>query len=408
MAARRLILSFLIFLISFPVFGQPVTLSRQEEAKARQHYLQQQAYLSPDDIHGHLQLAQFCQRNGLFREALQEYRKLMSSARVSLASKQNIAKLMEVTEENAAITLYNKGVTAWREDRNLNSARNYFEEVEAVYPGAKVARKAREQLKELAVEKERLKEIAQIENKLHRSETENFVVFAPDPSLSESLARIVERKRREIIEKLGFSIFPSWEKNKARVYIYPSREMFLRYSPGDEWSGGWTTQVLQEDTQGNKEIIERTVSTYAGVFGLKESVLPHETAHLVFREFFGFSSNLPKWLDEGVAVWMEDRRHVEVRQLIEPQNLEKQSIPFEVFLYMKTYPQNPALFYAQAYSVVRYLVNRFGSSKFVAFVKELSLNEPMGTALLKSYPEEFLDLSDFEQLWKEWIRSPRG
>jgi len=125
--------------------------------------------------------------------------------------------------------------------------------------------------------------------------------------------------------------------------------------------------------------------------------------HLVFREFFGFSSNLPKWLDEGVAVWGEDVKHVEVGNLIQPQYLSEESIPFESFLTMNNYPASPALFYAQSYSVVKFLVTQYPTKNFIKFIKALSLQQPLQVALSGAFEDEFLDVGDFEATWKEWL-----
>lgn len=386
-------------------WGQFKEIDKKAQTLARQHYQLQRGLLAADDIDGHLELGFFCSEVGLFREAIQEFKKVLVAPNITLKAKQNVARLIATTEENAAITLYNQAIEARFKDHNYIAARQNLNDLLTNYPTTKMVPKAREQLQSVAKEDAIQKEIKKIEKKLSRTKTQNFIVFAPDKKLSQALAQKAEQKRGEIIQKLGFSIFPSWEKEPARIYVYATREDFLKYSPTEEWSGGWTQQVLQEDTSGNKQIVDRTVSTYADVHGLQDSVLPHEVAHLVFREFFGFSSNLPKWIDEGVAVWMEDKKHVKVGYLAQASKLASKSIPFDQFLFLNHYPSEPALFYAQAYSLVNFMVTRYGSDRFIKFIKELSLQKPLALSLDKAYQDEFLDLGDFEAVWKSWLTS---
>ena len=41
-----------------------------------------------------------------------------------------------------------------------------------------------------------------------------------------------------------------------------------------------------------------------------ENVLTHELTHIIFREYVGFGWNVPLWLDEGVAMFMEKKKSV--------------------------------------------------------------------------------------------------
>lgn len=394
---------FLIFsLIYNPFIGDQVfsqTSEGEDKDLIRRHYLEQRAILPPDDVQGHLDLGFFCSENGLYKEAIRQFKKVLTMSGISLKSKQNVVQLIRVTEENAAVTLYNKAIEAWADDRNFVVARSKLEELVADYPTAKIVSQAKEKLMELNDQETLQKEIEEVEETLAKVETENFVVFSPEKKLSLALAQKAEAKRREIIQRLGFSIFPSWEKVKARIRIYPNRETFLKYVPLAEWSGGWTQQTLQENTKGEKEIVSRSVSTYVGGYELQDSVIPHEVAHLVFREFFGFSSNLPKWLDEGVAVWMEDKLHLEVGLFTQPRHLRENYLPFREFLTLNVYPENPVLFYAQAYSVTTYLLKTHGRKVFIEFIKELSLDHPLQQALNVAYPNQYLDIEDLEHAW---------
>ncbi len=389
-----------------PSLAQNLTLSKRDKEAARQHYQQQRLYLTSDNINGYLDLGKFCQDNGLFPEALQLYKKVMALPNITLDSRQNVARLIQVTEENGAITLYNKAVVAWQQDHNFLVAQGYLELLGVRYPTTDMAPKAIEFLQTLKEEEITQKELRDFEARLKRVETDNFVVYSPDEEMSKRVGQLLEAKRIETIERFGFLIFPSWGRAKAKVTLFPTREAFLKYAYSQDWSGAWTWQVLQEGEDGQKRVSERAIYTYAEIPNLETSVLPHEVTHLVFREFFGFSQNIPKWLDEGVALWTEDVTPVEMEEIVYKSALTGELIPLELYFYIQEYPKNPALFYAQAYSLVQFLIKQYGIGQFIQFIKSLSLNNPLEASLLDVYSNEFLDLLDLEVIWKAYLMVP--
>lgn len=383
--------------------AQEIPIPKRQKEIARQHYYQQRLLLTRENLQGYVDLGKFCQQNGLYTEALDLYRKVLTLPNLSLSAKQNVTGLIRVTEENGAIALYNRALDAWQKDHNFEVAQQQLEQLFVRYPATQISRKAESFLQDMKKEAQKQKELEVFEKKLASHQTENFLILSPTKRLSKKVGNLVELKRTEIIERFGFLIFPKWTQAKAKVLIFPSRETFLKYAFSQEWSGAWTWQVLQENAQGEKQVTQRAIYTFAQIPDLESSVIPHEVTHLVFREFFGFSANIPRWLDEGVALWMEQKRPLEMQQVVRVSSAKGELIPIELYLRIKEYPRNPLLFYAQAYSLVDYLTTRYGVSKFIKFIKLLSIEIPLEEAFLQAYSDEFLDLADFELSWHDWL-----
>ena len=97
-----------------------------------------------------------------------------------------------------------------------------------------------------------------------------------------------------------YSEFWTWDK-RVKIYIHPNLESFLKATGQPQWSRGMADY-------NNKQII-----SYAWSGGFLESLLPHEIAHLIFRDFVGFKSEIPLWLDEGWPSGLKSPREKKAR-----------------------------------------------------------------------------------------------
>src|SRR5262245_14512724 len=84
-----------------------------------------------------------------------------------------------------------------------------------------------------------------------------------------------------------------WEK-RCQIYLYSDQQAYAQATGAPAWSGGFV------------QYQRRTVYSFLGATAFLEQTLPHELAHLVFREFVGLNNDrVPRWLDEGVAQYAE-------------------------------------------------------------------------------------------------------
>ena len=62
-------------------------------------------------------------------------------------------------------------------------------------------------------------------------------------------------------------------------------------------------------------------------------------------------------------------------------------------------PSRVGVYYAQAFSLIYFLAEKYGQEKFHDFIQRLKNKEDPKVALVQAYREEFRDLRDMEGAW---------
>jgi len=250
--------------------------------------------------------------------------------------------------------------------------------------------------------------------------SEHFLVFYQEgESFAQRVANRAEQYYQSIAHDIGYarySKFWSWE-NRVKIYIYPDKKAYLENTSSPEW------------TEGLADYKNRSISSYAGSENFTENVLPHEIAHLIFRDFVGFEGDIPLWLDEGVAQWWTTGNKNQTIQTIAKQLYAKDAIlsiesitNFQVpkALQLKyvekvqTKEGLPAIlilspeqlintFYLQSASLVGFMRERYGQDRFSRFCRELRDGKTMDKALQAVYTDYFKDLKGLEKAWREYL-----
>ncbi|MBL7155671.1 MAG: hypothetical protein ISS90_00835 [Candidatus Omnitrophica bacterium] len=227
--------------------------------------------------------------------------------------------------------------------------------------------------------------------------SEHFVVYyKEDKNFAGETLRQAEKYYNKIASDLGYSRYDKfwqWE-NRVKIYIYPTREDFVE-STGIErqWANGMANYE-------KKEII-----SYKWSKGFTESLLPHELTHLIFRDFVGFTGKIPLWLDEGVAQWEEKARGHAIKIV---KNLIKDGnyIPVRRLMAMDVrHEDNYELarnFYAQATTLVGYLIEEYGGIKFSLFCRQLRDGKSVDEALSFVYANSIRSVDELEKKWLKY------
>lgn len=251
--------------------------------------------------------------------------------------------------------------------------------------------------------------------------SEHFIVyFETDDNFAKSVLDKAERDYNRIATELGYprySEFWTWDK-RVKIYIYPDHKSFIRATNQPEWSHGMADYTT-------KQIISFVWSE-----GFLESLLPHEMAHLIFRDFVGFKGEVPLWLDEGVAQWAEEYKRSDMKRAIKklydddtlllvytmmkrnPAEVKGQPQTFMLKTKTKKGAEVPLilgsdnfvnLYYLQSFSLVEFLINKYGSDCFAAFCRQLRDGKSLEEALQFAYPTQIRSLDEMETQWRKYI-----
>lgn len=240
---------------------------------------------------------------------------------------------------------------------------------------------------------------APAEDEWQKFQSRHFVVYykeAPE-SFAETVAETAEQLYEEIAESLGFTRYHGWSyDNRATIYIYRDHEEYTSYARRLRWSHGLANARIKE------------IRTYPSAHGFFDSTLPHELGHIIFREFVGLDANLPLWMDEGVAMFQEKAKRWGANKAVKKAIEDDMFIPLEELAAMRftaeTSDEIVNIFYAEAASVVYYMIVEQGESRFENFCRKLSDGMSFAEALDRAYPR-FKGISDLNRQWVEYLKS---
>lgn len=211
----------------------------------------------------------------------------------------------------------------------------------------------------------------------------------------DQLIENAERYYNEIADNLGFRRYNFWLwDNRAKIYIYDNAQDYQAATGQASWSSGCA------------KVKEKEIISFPYAQRFFDTILPHEMGHIIFREFVGFDNyTIPLWLDEGVACYQEAlRRSMADRQVKEAinkgtfinlerlSNLSPKSLQSDELV---------SLFYAEALSIIDYLVKEFGTDNFVSFCQNLRDKKDLNAALRSSY--SFSNIQNLELGWKKFL-----
>ena len=205
-----------------------------------------------------------------------------------------------------------------------------------------------------------------------------------------------ERYYQSIAENLGFTRYNFWLWDKrAKLYIYNDAEDYQKYTGKPSWSGGVAYYH------------EKVIETFPWAQGFFQSLLPHELGHIIFREFVGELSNAPVWLDEGVAMSQEKEKRFNLKAKLLSALEQKKLLPLnklsELNIAFVNDKEIVELYYAEALSVVDYLISKFGKDNFVELCHALKERKTFDQAINDAY-RVFKDLEDLNKAWLRYIK----
>ncbi len=222
--------------------------------------------------------------------------------------------------------------------------------------------------------------------------TQHFVVYEEGAEVSGQLYETLESLHGNIM--LDLVAFSPWTREK-KVYIYYSQTpgAYRRLTGRPNWSGGAAS------------LSERKIYVYKSdeAFG----ILAHELTHIYFDSFFPASNPSPLWLSEGIATYIQSERGYSTPNWLE-QNLKlleggsgfKLNDLVRIEDMHGADEDNVRLWYAQSYSVVRFLMKLKAGNAFYTFCKSIREGSPAHQALYKAYGMPYNKLTSLEYAWR--------
>jgi len=229
---------------------------------------------------------------------------------------------------------------------------------------------------------------------------DHFIIYYDkNGDFAKETLRFAETYYTRIASDLGYarhSDFWQWE-NRVEIYLYPTEAEYLKATGQPAWSKGVANYT------------DKKISSFVWSQGFQDSLLPHEIAHLIFRDFVGFKGEVPLWLDEGVAQWQEPRARQMARQAGHQVYTERGILPFDDFTEVNTTKldtfseKSVHQFYMQALSVVDYLIQYKGTQVFAEFCRQLREGKGLNEALGFAFGGDLLNLDALQNKWIKYV-----
>jgi len=228
--------------------------------------------------------------------------------------------------------------------------------------------------------------------------SQHFVVYYKEAprDYAENVSTMAEDYYQEISNNLGIVRYKSWTwDDRAEIYIYDNSDDYVTSAKVAGWSHGVASPK------------DKVIRTFPAAHGFFDSTLPHELAHIIFREFIGFKAKVPLWFEEGVAMYQEQGRrwgaHQKVRKFIEADTfvaLEDLSL---MRLSNRADRDKIDLFYTEAASITQYLIGELGRERFVRFCRKLKDGNPFEWTM-KSVYVRFRKMDDLNKAWVAYLK----
>ena len=216
--------------------------------------------------------------------------------------------------------------------------------------------------------------------------TANFIVEAPTDQLARTIGDAAEQYRHTLAVEWTGSPLPRWSRPcPITAQVAPHLG-----------AGGATSFVFDKG-----EVFSWTMTIQGSEERILDSVLPHEITHTVFASHF--RQPLPRWADEGACTTVEHpveraRQHTMLIEFLST----GRGIAFPEMFAMREYPADVLPLYSQGYSLARFLIERGGRHKYVAFVGDGLTRDDWAGALERHYGVN--DIAKLQHIWLDWVR----
>ena len=236
-----------------------------------------------------------------------------------------------------------------------------------------------------------------------KTSTHFRVFYQQDPAFAAAVLTYAEVYYTQIRLDLGLTHvvhrdqIPWLGDKRCQIFLYPNRQAYHQATGAPAWSGGFVNYP------------RRMVYSHLAVSAFLEQTLPHELAHIIFREFVGFENHrIPRWLDEGVAQYAESNRREGAWDVMRQGLAQGIFIPLEQLNTMHVRHASGGtahVFYTQAATLVHFFLAAYGPRRFIDFCSNLRDGYSIERALSFATGSSIASLSALEDAWRAFLLS---
>jgi hypothetical protein len=180
-----------------------------------------------------------------------------------------------------------------------------------------------------------------------------------------------------------------------QVVVYGTQDEYRKKTGQPDWSGGVA--------------VGNAIYTYSSA--RLDSVLSHEVTHLIWFEYMGRVNPDHRWINEGLAVHQENkavgsRGQGDMFSSLRGQ-MRSQTIPMDQMIRLVPATERAyevSLWYAQAESMVRFMIERGGRIGFSQFLGALRYDKNLDQAVAEGFPGSWRTLEELERDWKRSLQ----
>ncbi|MEK7389162.1 MAG: hypothetical protein AAB036_05660 [Elusimicrobiota bacterium] len=222
--------------------------------------------------------------------------------------------------------------------------------------------------------------------------TRHFVVFSEQYPASERFTVLIENLHSNLM--LDLAPFSPWARSeRTTIFLFSTQDSYRRVTGRPAWSGGASS------------INKRKLYIYESEE--LPGIVAHELTHIYFDGFFHAGMNNPLWLSEGMSTLVQVERGLAAPNWLRENLLRLEQgagMSIDEFIAVATtsgWPDDKVrLWYAQAYSIVRFLVRTQYRSSFYRFAAHLRDGRPAPEALYRAYGAPYTRMKALEHAWR--------
>jgi len=180
-----------------------------------------------------------------------------------------------------------------------------------------------------------------------------------------------------------------------QIVVYGTQDEYRKKTGQPDWSGGVA--------------VGNAIYTYSSA--RVDAVLSHEVTHLIWFEYMGRVNPDHRWVNEGLAVFQENkavgsRGQGDLFSSVRG-TMRSQTIPMDQMIRLVPATERAyevSLWYAQAESMVRFMIERGGRIGFSQFLGALRYDKNLDQAVAEGFPGSWRTLEELERDWKRSLQ----